>query len=122
MPAVECGEALPDPGAAADALRHQRKLVDRTGDIAVAQRRRDMRQPGGKDESFGFAEAVDDAVQKTHEEGGVETHRAGSIEQYHEPQRLNLAAPPGEVDQRAAVRHIAMDGAAQVKAAAAAPD
>src|SRR5215813_9297177 len=42
VPAVEGREALADAGAAADPLRHQRELVHRTGDVAVAQGRGDV--------------------------------------------------------------------------------
>ena len=119
MPAIEGGEALADPGAAADALRHQRQLIDRARHVAVAQRRRDMREPGVEDESLGLAEAVDHAMQEADEERGVEAHRAGGVEQHDEPQRLDLAAAPGEIDQRAAMGDVAMDGAAQVEPAAA---
>ena len=74
-----------------------------------------MRQPGMKHEGFGFAEGIDHPVQETHEEGGVEIHRARGIKQHDEPQRLDLTPPPGEVDRRAAVADIAVDGAAQVE-------
>ena len=46
VPAIEGGEALADPRAAADALRHQRQLVDGAGDVAVAQRARRHAQAG----------------------------------------------------------------------------
>ena len=81
-----------------------------------------MGQAGVKHKSFGFAEAVHDAVQKADEEGGVEAHGARRVKQHHKPQRLDLASAPGEVDQSAAVRDIAMDGAPQIEAAAVAPD
>ena len=122
MPAIEGGEALADAGAAADALGHQRQLVDRPRHIAIAQRRRDMRQPGMEDERLGFAEAVDDAMQEAHEEGGVEAHGAGCVEQHDEPQRLDLAAAPSQVDQRSAVGNVAVDGTAQVEPAAVTAD
>src|ERR1700731_2892551 len=70
-----------------------------------------MRKPRVEDESLRLAEGIDDDMQ----EGGVEAHGAGGIEHDDEPQRLDLAAPPGEVDRRSAVRHIAMNGAAQVE-------
>ena len=54
---LNVGEALADARAAADALSHQRQLVDGAGDVTVAQRRRDMREPGVEDERLGFAEA-----------------------------------------------------------------
>src|SRR5215813_9295137 len=59
VPAVEGREALADAGAAADPLRHQRELVHRTGDVAVAQGRGDVGKPGVKDERLGLAEGVD---------------------------------------------------------------
>src|SRR5580704_7616772 len=50
VPAIERRKALADARAAADALRHQRELVDRARHIAVAQRRRYVREPGVKNE------------------------------------------------------------------------
>src|ERR1700684_560011 len=76
-----------------------------------------MREPRVEDESLGFAEAVDDTVQKADEKCGVEAHRAGGVEQDDEPQRLDLAAAPGKLDQRGAVGYGAMNGAAEVEAA-----
>ena len=115
VPAIEGGEALADAGAAADALRHQREPVDRARHVAVAQRRRDMREPRVEHEGLGLAEGIDHAVQEAHEERGVEAHRAGGVEQHDQPQRLDLAPPPDEIDRRAAMRDAAVDGAAQVE-------
>ena len=78
-----------------------------------------MREPGVEHEGLGLAERIDHAVQEAHEERGVEAHRAGRIEQHDEPQRLDLAPAPGEIDRRAAVADIAVDGAAQVEPPAA---
>src|ERR1700684_1138552 len=122
MPAIKGGEALADPRAAADALRHQRQLLDGTRHVTSAQRRRDVGEAGVKDEGFGFAERIDDAVQEADEERGVEAHRARRIEQHHKPQRFYLAPAPGEFERHAAVRDIAMNGAAQVDPPAAAAD
>ena len=97
----------------------KREPVDRARHVAVAQRRRDVRKPRVEHEGLGLAERIDDAVQEAHEERGVEAHRARGIEQHDEPQRLDLAAAPGEIDRRAAMRDVAMDGAAQVEAAPA---
>ncbi len=88
-------------------------------DVAVAQRRRDMREAGVEDEGFRLAESVDDAVQEAHEERGVEAHRAGGVEEHDEAERLPLAPPPEKIDGRSAVRHAAMDGAADVETSAA---
>src|SRR6202161_4098269 len=82
MPAIEGGEAFADPGAAADALRHQRQLLDGARHIAVTQRRRHMGEAGVKDERFGFAKRIDHAVQEADEKTGVEAHRARGIEQH----------------------------------------
>src|ERR1700722_6087645 len=79
-----------------------------------------MGETGVKDKSLGFAKSVDHAVQKSDEECGIETHRARGIEQDDKPQRFDLAAAPGEFEERAAVRDIAMDSAAQIEPAAAA--
>ena len=73
-------------------------------------------------EGLGFAEAVDDAVQKADKKRGVEAHRARGVEQHDETQRLDLAPAPGELDQRAAMGDVAVDGAAQIEPAAAAAD
>ena len=54
VPAVEGGEALADLRAAADALRHQRQPVERAGGIALAQRRRHMREAGMEQERLGL--------------------------------------------------------------------
>src|SRR5579862_393995 len=120
VPAIEGGEAFADPGAAADALRHQRQLFDGARHVAVAQRRRDVRQAGVKHEGFRLAKSVDHAVQETHEERGIEAHGARGVEQHDEPQRLYLAAAPCQIEQRAAVRDIAVNSAAQVEPPAAA--
>ena len=116
---LKVAEALADPGAAADALRHQRHFIDGAGDVAVAQRTRHMREPRVEHEGFRLAEGVDHAMQEAHEERGVEAHRAGGVEQEDQPQRPDLAAAPGEVEQRAAVGDVAVDGAAQIETAAA---
>src|SRR5580704_6655388 len=97
VPAIEGGEAFADPCAAADALRHQRQLLDRARHVAIAQRRRDVGEAGVKDEGFGFAERLDDAMQEADEKRGVEAHRARRIEQHHETQRFYLAAAPGQI-------------------------
>ena len=68
-----------------------------------------------------LAERIDDAVQEAHEERGVEVHRARCIEQHDQAERLDLAPPPGEIDRRAAVTDVAVDGAAQVKPSPAPP-
>src|SRR5580693_8565466 len=122
MPAIEGGEAFADPRSAADALCHQRQLLDGARHVAIAQRRRHVSEAGVKDECFGFAERVDDAVQEADEERGVEAHRARCIEQHHEPQRFDLAAAPGEIERHAAMGDIAMNGAAQIEPPAAAAD
>src|ERR1700719_1671780 len=85
VPAIEGGQTFADLGAAANTLRHQRQLLDRARDVAIAQRRRHVRQAGVKDERFGFAERVDDAVQEADEERGVKAHRARRIEQHDKP-------------------------------------
>src|SRR5271170_7265646 len=120
VPTVERSEAFADARAAADALSHQRQFVDGAGYVAIAQRRRDVREPGVKDEGFGFAEAVDDAMQEADKKRRVEAHRTRSVEQDDEPQRFDLAATPGQLDQSAAVGDVAMDSTAQIEAAAAA--
>src|SRR5580700_4863291 len=122
VPAIEGGEAFADPGAAADALRHQRQLLDRARHVAVAQRRRDVGKASVEHERFGFAKRVDDTVQEADEERGVEAHRARRVEQHDKPQRLDLAPAPGEIERHAAMRHIAMNGAAQIDPPAATTD
>jgi hypothetical protein len=116
VPAIEGGEALADLGAAADALRHQGQLVDGAPGVTLAQAGRDMGKPCVEHESLRLAEGVDHAMHEAHEEGCVEVHRAGGVEQHDEAQRLVLAPAPGEIDRRAAVRHAAVDGTAQIKA------
>src|SRR6202012_4173041 len=49
------------------------------------------------------------AGQEADKERRIEAHRAGGVEQDDQPQRLDLAPPPGQVDQRAAMRHVAMN-------------
>ena len=70
-------------------------------------------------EGFRFAKCVDDAVQEAHEKCGVEAHRARGIEQHNEPQRLDLATAPREIERCAAVRDVAVNGATQIEPAAA---
>src|SRR5580704_6486960 len=122
VPAIEGGEALADSRTAADALRHQRQLLDRACHVAIAQRRRDVSEAGVEHERFGFAERIDHTVQEANEERGVEAHRAGGIEQHDEAQRFDLAPAPSEFERHSAVRHIAMNGAAQIEPPAAAAD
>src|SRR5262245_744032 len=74
-----------------------------------------MRKPGVEDERLGFAEGVDHAMQEAHEERRVEIHRTRGVEQHYEPQRLYLAAAPDQIERRPALRHVAMDGAADVE-------
>src|SRR5580704_5714092 len=120
VPAIEGGQTLADLRAAADALRRQ--PLHRTRDVAVAQRRRDVREAGVEHERLGFAKRIDDAVQKADKERGVEAHRARRIEQDHEPQRFDLASAPGEIERHAAMGDIAMNGAAKIDAPTAAAD
>src|SRR5262252_3153056 len=105
VPAVEGREALADAGAAADALRHERELVHRARDIAVAQRGGDMREAGVEDEGLGLPKGIDHTVQEAHEERGVEAHGAGGVEQEHETQRLDLAAAPLLAPHQARAHH-----------------
>src|SRR5580692_2729876 len=112
VPAIERGQTLADLRAAADALRHQRQLLDRARHVAIAQRRRDVGETSVEHKRLGFAERVNDTVQEANEERGVEAHRARRIEQHDKAQRFYLAAPPGEIERHAAMRHIAMNGAA----------
>src|ERR1700734_2254578 len=122
MPAIEGGKTFTDPRAAANTLCHQRQALARARDVAIAQRRRHVGEAGVKDKGFGFAEGFHDAVQEAHEERSVEAHRARGIEQHHEPQRLYLAAAPGEIERHAAMRHVTVDGAAQIEPPAAFAD
>src|SRR5580704_5779530 len=122
VPAIEGGQTLADLRAAADALRHQRQPLHGARDVAVAQRRRDVREAGVEHERLGFAKRIDDAVQEADKERGVEAHRARRIEQDHEPQRFDLASAPGEIERHAAMGDIAMNGAAKIDAPTAAAD
>jgi len=81
-----------------------------------------MGEPCVEHEGLCLAEGIDHAVQEANEERGVKAHRAGGIEQHDQPQRLDLAAPPGEINERATVRNIAMNGAAQIDPPPAAAD
>ncbi len=74
-----------------------------------------MRKPGMEHERLRFAEGVHHAMQEADEERGVKVHRTRSVEQNDEAQRLDLAAAPGQLYRRAAVRDVAMDGAPQVE-------
>src|SRR5262249_16171433 len=121
-PAIESREALTDAGAAADALRHYRKLVHRTRDVAIAQRWRHVRKPGVEDECLRFTEGVHHAMQEADDEPRIKLHRARGVEQNDEAQRIDLAAPPSEVHGRSAVRHIAMDRTPQVEPPPASAD
>src|SRR5262249_28263423 len=115
VPTIESREALTDAGAAADTLRHHRKLVHRTHDIAIAQRWRHVRKPRVEDERLRFAEGVHHAMQEADEKRGIKVHRARGVEKNDEAQRLDLAAPPSEVHGRSAMRYIAMDRTPQVE-------
>jgi hypothetical protein len=42
-------------------------------------------------------------MQEANEKSCVKTHGAGRVEQENEPQRLDLAAAPGELHQRSTV-------------------
>src|SRR5262249_21160591 len=48
-------------------------------------------------------------------------HRAGAVEQHDQPQRLHLAPAPDQIDGRAAMADVAMDGAPQVEPPPAPP-
>src|SRR5262245_6342467 len=115
VPTIESREALTDASAAADALRHHRKLVHRACDVAIAQRWRHVRKPGVEDECLRFAEGVHHAMQEADEERGIKVHRARGVEQNDEAQRLDFAAPPSEIHGRSAMRYIAMDRTPQVE-------
>ncbi len=121
MPAIEVGQALADPRAAADALRHQREPVDRPPDIPLPQRARDVHETSMEDERLGLAKGVDHRVDEAHEESGVGLHRARRVEQQHETQRTMLAPPPDEIDRRSAMADAPMDRAPDVEPPAAAP-
>ena len=68
-----------------------------------------------EDERLRLAEGVDRGVQEAREEGGVELHRAGRVEQQHEAQRTKLAPPPDEIDRRPAMGDAMMDRAPEVE-------
>src|SRR5215470_6043032 len=119
MPAIEGSKAFADARPATDSLRHQGQPVDGAGHVTVAQGRRHMGKAGVKHEGFGLPEGIDDAVEEAHEKRGVEAHRAGGVEQYDEPQRLDLASSPSEIDRRAAMGDAAVNGAPQVDAPSA---
>src|SRR5262249_56000434 len=74
-----------------------------------------MGEPSMEHESFRFTERIDHAMQETHEEPGVEVHRAGGIEEEHKPQRPDLAAAPREIHQRAAMRYISVNCVPQIE-------
>src|SRR5262245_47915275 len=74
-----------------------------------------MGEPSMEHESFRFTERIDHAMQETHEERGVEVHRAGGIEEEHKPQRPDLAAAPREIHQRAAMRYISVNCVPQIE-------
>ena len=74
-----------------------------------------------EDERLRLAEGVDGRVQEAREEGGVELHRTGRVEQQHEAQRAKLAPPPDEVDRRPAMGDAMMDRAPEVEPRACAP-
>ena len=76
---------------------------------AIAQRRRDVRQPGVEYERLRLLECIDNAVQEAHEERGVEVHRSRGVKQHDQPQRLHLAATPNQIEQRATMRDVAAD-------------
>src|SRR5262249_56025176 len=80
VPAIESREALTDAGAPADALRHHRKLVHRTRDVAIAKRWRHVRKPGVEDECLRFTEGVHHAMQEADEERRIKVHRAHAVE------------------------------------------
>ena len=74
-----------------------------------------------KKKRLGLAKLVEHAVDKSQEYAGVHAHRAGGIEQHHQPQRLFLAPPLDETDRHAAMADIAVDGPSQVEPVAAPP-
>ena len=78
-------------------------------------------EPGVEQEGLSLAKLVEDAVDETQEHAGVHAHRAGSIEQHDQPQRLILAPPLDEVDRHAPMADIAVNGPAQIEPVAAPP-
>src|SRR5262249_47777045 len=74
-----------------------------------------MGEPSMEHESFRFTERIAHAMQETHEERGIEVHRAGGIEEEHKPQRPDLAAAPREIHRRAAMRYISVNCVPQIE-------
>ena len=112
--AVELREAIANPRAAADALRHQRKPIERALRMALAQRRGHMRKPRMEEESFGFRKRLRHRVQEAREHRHVQLHGAGSVEQRNDPKRLPLPSPELEVNRLAAARDRASQRCPQV--------
>src|SRR5262249_16874494 len=63
VPTIESREALTDAGAPADALRHDRKLVHRTRDVAIWQRWGQLRKQGCEVGGLGLEEGSEHAMQ-----------------------------------------------------------
>src|SRR6185437_2463570 len=119
MMAIEGGDALADARAARPTGRDQRHAVERAGEIALAQCRAHMDEPGVEDEGLGLAELVEHAAHEAQEEAAVEAHRAADIDKQHEAQWLFAPGAEGEAHRHAAIGHAAMDGGTEVETPAA---
>src|SRR5215475_10070745 len=75
-----------------------------------------MRKARVEQERLGLAEFVEHAVDEAQEHGSVHAHRAGGVEQYHQPQRLVLALAFDQRNRHAAMADVAMDGTAEIEA------
>src|ERR1700692_2895584 len=103
MPEIECGEAFADFRAAADPLRHQRKAIERTGGVALAQSRGYMGKARMEEKSFRLLERKRDRMHEPHEEAGIEFHRTRSIKQHDKAQGFGFAPAEGEIERLAAM-------------------
>src|SRR6185312_16466830 len=121
MPAVEGLQALADPGAAAGALRHDRKTVERARRVLLFHRVGDMREPCMEEKRLRLAKLIEDAMDEAQEYAGVHAHRTRRVEQHDEPQRLCLSLPPDEVDRDAAMADVAVNGPPEIEPVAAPP-
>src|SRR3954464_14520658 len=113
MPAIKSLQALADPGAAARALRQDRKPIEGARGVLFLHRIGNVRQPGVEQERLGFAKLVEDAVDEAQEYARVHAHRTRSVEQHDEPQWLCLALALDQRDRHTAMANIAVNGAAQ---------
>src|SRR5580700_11338753 len=116
---VEGVQRRGDAGAAGPVRNVRRTGRERLVRIALAQRARDIGEPGAEQERVDALSRVGEVVQKMQKDAAVLAHRAGDIEQRHDRRRFGFGPDKAQVDEIAAAFHAGAQGAADVDQMAA---